>query len=68
MRETKLCPTCSTLKRASDFHPDKARSDGLSSQCKECKRVVQRNWYAGNKTRHVANVARRRRAAEAELI
>jgi len=68
MRETKLCPTCSTLKRVSDFHLDKARPGGLSSQCKECKQVVQRNWYARNKTRHVANVARRRRAAETELI
>ena len=68
MRETKLCPTCSTLKRAADFHLDKARRDGLGSQCKECKRVVQREWYVRNKTRHVANVARRRRAAETEMI
>jgi hypothetical protein len=66
--ELKFCPTCSTLKRASDFHSDKARRDRLSSQCKECKRVVQRNWYVRNKARHVANVARRRRAAETELI
>lgn len=29
---------------------------------------MQRNWYAGNKARHVRNVARRRRAAETELI
>jgi hypothetical protein len=68
MPETKLCPTCSTIRPARDFNLNKARPDGLNSQCKECKRVVQRNWYAKNKARHVKNVARRRRAAETELI
>lgn len=68
MIATKFCPTCSTLKQASYFPSDKARRDGLGSQCKECKRVVQRDWYTRNKTRHVANVARRRRAAETESI
>lgn len=68
MRNTKHCPTCSTLKDVKNFNLDKARPDGLSSQCKECKRIVQRNWYARNKERHVANVARRRRAAETEII
>jgi hypothetical protein len=68
MQQTKFCPTCSTLKSAADFYLNKARADGLNSQCKECKRVVQKNWYIKNKARHVANVARRRRAAEAEII
>ena len=68
MGETKFCPTCRSLKSAADFSLDKARPDGLNSQCKDCKRVVQRNWYVKNKARHIANVARRRRAAETELI
>lgn len=68
MQQTKFCPTCSTLKSVAEFSRDKARTDGLHSQCKECKRLVQKNWYANNKARHVANVARRRRAAEAEII
>lgn len=68
MQKTKLCPTCSTLKSIADFTHNRARPDGFNSQCKSCKRVVQRNWYAKNKARHVANVARRRRAAEATII
>jgi len=66
--KTKRCPTCSTLKSVKDFNHDIARPDGLASQCKECKRVVQRNWYERNKARHVKNVARRRRAVETEII
>lgn len=68
MRETKFCPTCSTLKSTADFTRDRARPDGLNSQCKMCKRTVQRNWYARNKAHHIANVARRRRSAETEII
>ncbi|PYT02835.1 MAG: hypothetical protein DMF65_05540, partial [Acidobacteria bacterium] len=68
MKQTKFCPTCSTLKNVADFNGDRARPDGLQSQCRECKRLVQKNWYAKNKARHVANVARRRRAAEMEII
>ncbi len=68
MQRSKFCPTCATLKSIAEFNRDKARSDGFQSQCKECKRVVQRNWYIKNKARHVANVARRRRAAECEII
>ena len=68
MQQTKFCPTCSTLKSVTDFNSDRARPDGLQSQCKECKRVVQRNWYVNNKPRHLVNVARRRRAAETEII
>jgi hypothetical protein len=68
VQNMKYCPTCSTLKDVMDFNRDKARPDGLSSQCKECKRIVQRNWYVRNKARHVMNVAGRRRAVEVELI
>src|SRR5947209_3637665 len=56
------------MKSVIDFTGDRARPDGLESQCKECKRVVQKNWYIKNKARHVANVARYRRAAETEII
>src|ERR1043165_324318 len=68
MQRTKRCPTCATEKSAADFGKDTARPDGLQSQCRLCKRVAQRKWYLANKARHVANVARHRRAAEAEII
>lgn len=68
MREHKHCPTCSLRKPVADFHRDWTRSDGLASQCKACKRAVQKKWYAKNRARHVANVNRRQRATEAEII
>jgi hypothetical protein len=68
MRETKRCPTCGVEKAASEFGGDRARADRLQSQCRLCKRATQVRWYEKNKARHVANVVRRRRAAEAEII
>lgn len=68
MREHKHCPTCSLQKPATEFHCDRARSDGLASQCKVCKRAVQKRWYLKNRARHVANVNQRQRATEAEII
>jgi hypothetical protein len=68
MPQTKFCPTCVTQKSVNDFGKDKARADGLQSQCRACKSVVQKRWYQANKARHVANVARCRRKAEAKII
>lgn len=68
MSQIKFCPTCSTEKSLTEFGNDKARRDGLQSQCRTCKSVTQNNWYQKNKSRHVANVMKRRRKAEAEII
>lgn len=35
----KLCRTCETLKAFTDFHKDKAKADGLHTQCKPCRRL-----------------------------
>ena len=68
MRNYTLCPTCTPLTSVTEFHHDRARPDGFASQCRACKRAVQKRWYAKNKARHVTNVARRRRSAEADII
>lgn len=68
MRKIKYCPTCAIEKGASEFGQDKARADGLQSQCRVCKKAVQARWYQKNKARHVTRVVKRRREVEAEMI
>jgi hypothetical protein len=68
MQQTKFCPTCAIKRNVSEFGRDVARHDGLQSQCRACKKVVQNRWYEKNKARHVARVVKRRREVEAEMI
>ncbi|MDT4954354.1 MAG: hypothetical protein QOJ02_2492 [Acidobacteriota bacterium] len=68
MERTKRCPSCSVEKGISEFGRHTARRDRLQAQCRACKRTLQRNWYHNNKARHVANVAKRRRAEETKII
>ena len=35
--KTKYCPTCKQEKSTDEFHKNKARYDGIASQCKICK-------------------------------
>ncbi len=68
MEQTKRCHSCSIEKSVSEFGRHQSRHDGLQAQCRTCKRDMQRNWYHKNKTRHVENVALRRRAEETRII
>lgn len=40
---TKYCPNCDATKATDEFYSDRHRKDGLSSNCKECKRKRQTN-------------------------
>ncbi len=68
MQRIKHCPTCAVSKKIAEFGRDRSRLDGLQSQCRICKRIVQKNWYYKNKARHITNVARRRRSEETKTI
>lgn len=68
MNETKFCFSCSSEVDKSNFGVNKSRRDGLQTQCRACKKLGQNKWYRNNKTRHVADVAKRRRNAEIEII
>lgn len=68
MKHTKFCPTCRVEKDVREFGSDKARADGLQSQCRVCKKAIQNKWYEKNKAIHVARVVKRRREVEAEMI
>ena len=36
---SKRCPSCETTKDADDFNRDKARPDGLDTNCRDCRRA-----------------------------
>ncbi len=58
----KKCGRCGIVKDAAAFGGNRAKSDGLQSHCRECKRAFQQAWYARNKQQHIANVHRNRKA------
>jgi hypothetical protein len=44
----KKCSSCHEVKSFDDFWKKTAGKDGLQGQCKDCKRVVNRNWELDN--------------------
>lgn len=48
----KHCHNCDTTKPVSDFYKNKAREDGLQTQCKPCMKVRNKNWYDKNTEHH----------------
>lgn len=65
--ENKRCSRCATVKPLSDFHKDKSKSDGLNSNCKDCRRVVGSCWYKAN-TEKVNEKNRRWNEANKEKV
>ena len=50
--EVRCCPSCGTTKSKGEFGPDKTRSDGLQTYCKECQ--SRRGWRDNIKLREDA--------------
>jgi hypothetical protein len=48
----KYCPSCCKTLDHSSFSKNKAKKDGFNSTCKECKRVMQKNYYSNNKKKY----------------
>lgn len=46
---SKFCHKCSTLKDIGSFAKNKARKDGLATQCKDCMNAWHRQHYRDNK-------------------
>lgn len=44
----KRCARCSTSKPLTEFHRNKAQSDGVQSQCKPCHLDSKRRWQKAN--------------------
>src|SRR5690606_27153241 len=46
--ETKICSTCKTSKKVSEFYQNKNNKDGLRGYCKECTAVYSRKYFLSN--------------------
>jgi hypothetical protein len=54
----KYCATCDTVKDSTAFHANRAKGDGLASQCKSCKAAYDRARTTVAARRYAANVRR----------
>ena len=41
----KKCKKCDTLKNKTDFYKDKSQEDGLTLQCKECRKIASKETH-----------------------
>jgi 5-methylcytosine-specific restriction endonuclease McrA len=44
----KTCTCCNEIKLKTSFGKDKSNRDGLTSQCKECRRLATKKWALAN--------------------
>lgn len=52
--ETKICSKCKKEKPISEFGKNKAKKDGLQTECKECKSAYNKLHYQKNKETYLA--------------
>ncbi len=48
----KFCPRCKENLPLASFANNKAKKDGKASQCRECKKSLQADWYKKNTKTH----------------
>jgi len=55
--KTKICsnPKCKKEKLLKEFTKDKNKKDGLTSYCKDCIKLLQKEWYQKNKKKVIKN-------------
>jgi hypothetical protein len=56
----KYCYKCKETKDKNCFSKNRARKDGLSSQCKECHKAIRKSHYEQNKSKVIRQVADRK--------
>lgn len=59
--DMKLCKKCDRTLSVAEFSAHPTR--GLQTNCKECQKVISKDWYARNKAHHLENVAARKEEA-----
>lgn len=57
LNATKFCGKCSRWLPTADFGPNRARGDGLQSQCNECRKATNHVYYVTTPERNVERVA-----------
>jgi hypothetical protein len=56
----KICSSCKQVKNKSEFHSNRVKKDGLSSQCRSCKASSQRRWYVGHTKEQMERIQNRK--------
>lgn len=52
----KRCSKCKSIKPLAEFHQCKSKKDGLRTQCKSCRSILNRNYYDINKDKISSSV------------
>jgi hypothetical protein len=55
MEKSKACSQCKQIKLASEFNTTKRLKSGLTSECKNCKSILDANYRARNKEKIATN-------------
>ena len=64
----KICSTCKIEKSEDSFSANKAKKDGLQSQCKECRKVYFKKHYQDNKQYYIDRSMVRKKRVQREFI
>jgi len=56
--KTKICTKCKIKKTLGEFSPHKLGKYGKQSVCKDCHRIICRNWHRDNKEKSFARHAK----------
>lgn len=56
----KTCRGCQQVLPYSEFGVNKAKSDGLQTQCKGCRNKYAKSWYNGNRQEHRKRIRKSR--------
>lgn len=57
MEQSKTCRRCKQTKLLDEFNKDKSQPDGRQYKCRDCERIIRRDYYLKNKKREVARVS-----------
>lgn len=66
--EEKTCPRCKLSKPLTEWYNNKARKNGLSTECKACCAERRKVWYSKNSSKFHAYLGDKRRNNKKKLI
>ena len=62
MDESKSCSICKTIKSVTEFSKNKAKKDGLQTDCKACAKAKFKSYWLENKATHYESVKKTKEA------
>lgn len=65
MTEYKACSRCKQILPYEAFNKDKSSDTGLQDRCRDCERIVRREYYLRNQDKEIARVSKWHKTTEA---